>query len=186
MSTETNSANPKIDFIELLSGVRRSIQGKINPKYRRRYRTSDVVQESAIQLIRELTSEPEVRPVTQAWLSTIAKGNSARLANSHSAQCRTVLRSEYHSADRLEQTKAANPLQDSANREVLKALLSHIESLDEIERQIVDYHYRQGQSLNSIGKTLGFTGKQMQRQHRAIIQKLKSKMNQFDDEESHE
>ena len=165
------------DYGKMTELLRSTIHGRIGRQHQARFGTSDVVQECAVQLIHEfekLAPEDAAPPIKKSWLSKIGFGNTARLKKRDRAQCRSVERESSGACDFP--SHQATPDEIAASEEIANRLVVALSTLNSLESEIINRHYRLQQSLNSIATDLGLSSKKIQRSHRAIIQKLKKEL----------
>lgn len=166
------------DFIKLLDVIRQNVRGKISPRHRARFGTSDVSQECAIQLIKEFQNRSDDQPppqITNAWLAKIAFGHAARLRKREVADKRAVNR-ETAQANGTLVSKSDTPANLAENKEITSLLLHELSELPPVESEIIRRHYQERESLSSIASSVGLERKKVQRLHRQIIVRLRSRL----------
>ena len=161
-----------------LAKMRPVVQRRRRADMQRHFRTSDVLQEAAIQLLSEFegTAQPECEDVSQAWLTCVARGHASRLAAWHQRKKRSS------SATTSLNHECASPLPSPAEtveRNDLWAKAAVIlMNLPPTERDIIHRHDINGDSFRLIGESLGKPEHQIKRLYHRAMKKVRTTMAQ--------
>lgn len=147
-----------------------------NLGFQSRFRTSDISQEVAVQLIKRGGKLPHDEfgsgnAANQAWLLGVAKNVACKMRRSNLAAKRSV-KSE-STTTVAERTHSDTPAANAMHREISVKLVLAISKLDEDARKIIDYHYCRGFSLAETARTLGMCPNRIHRAHKKALEQLR-------------
>ena len=166
------------DLQNFLDLIRKEISGSSATRYQSRFQTSDIVQESAVQLISEFANCDSESPgqITNAWLKVVGRGNAAKLRRKNDAECRAVSKEVTLESD--PKTSFASPEDSAEFAEVSASLVIAVARLDFLERKVIQAVYGENRSLASVAEELGCCKKKIQRVHTAVLDKLARSLKQ--------
>lgn len=160
-----------IPFDSVLEKLKTTIRGQRLTTSRSRFCTSDIVQESAIQVWQQATNDKvPLEQINTAWIKTVAFGHFCKLHRFHLAAKRST-KSEAgttHSAT----TKSLSPSEQVVIKEDAMTLLSAIEKLNAFDAQIVVGKFYEDKSLSEIARDLGVTRYQVEKRYVAVLKEL--------------
>ena len=159
---------------QLLNRIRPTVHGK-NPHLSSRFRTSDVLQESAVQLLREAKTREEDRPIPQAWLNRIGQGTVSKLRDKHLAGKRSKANETALQGDDMVAPNQS-PHEAAVTQELISQLVLCLAKLSDQQREIIDSYLANQESFNSIAKRLEKPPHWVRRTYRQSIVELKSMM----------
>ncbi len=161
-----------MDYVlsEIRKQLTKIVRCEKNHQHSPRFDTSDVVQDSLIQVSNEIDNKAPTQ-VPRAWLQRIAIGHLAKHLRYHHAQKRSANR-ECRKSEIVEcQSAGADPLDAIEQHENIERMITAIGKLDATARQIVLMRYFEGASYESIAQQLGLT---VHRVRTDLINSLKS------------
>ena len=136
-----------------------------------RFDTSDVLQESEIQIWKDKLAPPNSPPIDSALITTIAKGHLAKNLRRHNAQKRNV---------ELEQPLDGEPASSirppEEELQILEAsnqILAAINQLCENERIVIFNRFFRSKTLKEIAEQLELTREQVKTRYKRAIQQLR-------------
>ncbi|MEM7315257.1 MAG: sigma-70 family RNA polymerase sigma factor [Planctomycetota bacterium] len=157
------------DFREFQEKMRRIIRGR----YRRlssRFRTSDVLQEGAIQMIK--SGDMEKKPhENMSWLRKIALGHGRNLFRFHTADKRTVNKEDDHEVERL--LEHGSPDELVAQQELASRLMLCLTKLTPEQRQVIDLKVYSGVSFAEIAREMERSDSWVRRRYAEAIARLR-------------
>ncbi len=152
--------------------VRTTIRRECGDTARHRFDTSDVVQESLIQIWLNLGEDEIKRLINcKSWLRKIALGHRSKLKRKHLAKKRSVymerlIDSDVHLEDR---NKSTNQLQV---REHIELVMVEIELLNSIDRRIVTQYIFENESFIAIAVDLKKDSQFVRRRYKRAIKTM--------------
>lgn len=164
---------------DLLDRMRPAIHGRHRGAMQRCFRTSDVLQEAAIQLLDEIEKKgAENIQVTQAWLNRIGRGHASRLRIRHAAQKRSAYATEVHVEDRA--SSCQTPDQVAERRDQWSNMVLCLGKLESDQRTIIHQHDIDGRSFREIAECMGLQEHTVRRRYHASLKELKILINNND------
>ena len=163
---------------ELLDRIRPFLHGR-NTKFSARFGTSDILQESAIQLLSEAEKRQADQPIPQTWLTKIGRGTASKLRQKHSAARRSVA---VEHGPPTESSASSLPSPDAfvSGQELSSKLVRCLARLKHDQREIIHRYVSRQESFNSIAKQLDLPPHQIRRIYKKSLLELKSLMNETD------
>ena len=161
------------DINDLLNTIRPIIRSQ-NRGFEFRFRTSDIMQECAVQLIKEKSKRQNTSndlPSNRGWLKTIAVSVVCKMRRFHLAKKRDVRRESQPSENCIEESHT--PSEIAVFREMSAQLFLAIANLEKSQRRIVHDHYHRGLSLAKIAEQLELDPQYVRRQHKSALEKLR-------------
>lgn len=162
--------------------IRRSLTRRRSRLTSARYDTSDIIQETWIQVWKHLVSrggegEVEDTPDTlsDAQIACYSKGHAAKMYRKHTAEKRNVAKDASSSLDESRIEK--NPKDEFEKLEQLEVLCLAIDGLHPISQAFVFYHFFEQLSLSKIGQELKMTVDQVRGLKKRTFRDLRVRMN---------
>ncbi len=119
-----------------------------------RFDTSDVVQESMIQVVKELDKSPHREEVSQSWLQKIAFGNFIKHLRFHSAACRATGREEGKARFATGLNYGTDPSDALSKSEMIQKAVGSLSNLSDQQRQIVCLRFFEEATYDEIAAKL--------------------------------
>lgn len=164
-----------VTFDFVLEKLRSTIKGQRFSTSRTRFCTSDIVQESAIQVWQQAADEKiPLEQINTAWIKTIAFGHFCKLHRFHLAAKRST-RSEVGSSQNAT-TVNLTPDEKVSKKENAMLLLSAIENLGVLEAQIVIGKFYESKSLSEIAREIGMSRYQVEKRYLDALKQLENAM----------
>lgn len=158
---------------KLLGRIRPAVRGQ-NRRYSARFQTSDVLQESAVQIIGEVEkSDSEDFDPPQAWLNKVGRGHAAKLRDHHGAQKRSTRRESPVDANPGIAGGAA-PDEIVERRELASRVVLCLAQLDADQRTIIDLHFTKQHSFAEIARQMERPPDWVRRQYKKAIASLRT------------
>lgn len=153
--------------------MRRSVHGTINPRYRARFDTSDVVQEASLQAWLQGDADDENSP-SQYWSRFVARRQAAKLCAFHAAQRRNV-RAEVNLMAEAPQ-RQSSVADVIITREQTEKLLFGLGQLPREMRRIIHERFVECMSFNAIAAGMQRPPYWVRRRFRSALRFLQSAM----------
>ena len=160
-------------FKSVLDKLRSAVRKQRSRKCSTRFGTSDVVQESAIQLWQKAAKD-NLRPseIDTAWIKTVAFGHFCKLHRFHLAAKRSP---KAESGEAFAATSREDcPSKQAVKKENAIRMLASMERLDGLSQQIVHAKIYEDKSISQISKELSIS----QYRARAIYHEALSQVRQ--------
>lgn len=136
--------------------LRSTAQGR-SQSMSRHFDTSDVVQESMLQLV-AATGEADGTPIrTGAYLKRVAMGQISNLSRHFSAQKRCPPRSAMRVPESVVRAEQLDPAREAQHQEELLRMLRAMSQLDKDDEQMIYLRYFDGKTLSEISAETGAT-----------------------------
>ena len=156
----------------LLDRMRPKVQGK-NNKFSARFRTSDVLQEAAIQLIGKGKKQEDEKEPPQVWLDMVGQGTAASMRRQHSAAKRSCVRDREVNDNTLYANQPCTS-EVASSKELFEELVRCLTRLNAEDQEIVDRYFARQESFNSIAAHMEIPPHQVRRRYKKIMAQLKS------------
>ena len=142
--------------------IRKVVQNRNSSHSASRFDTSDIIQETELQLWQNGhdTLSDDLTDVDQALLASIAKGHLNKSIRNHRAQKRDASKDQPINQEVVSNQR--EPHEEVSYQEQANRLLSAINQLDTVERDILFLHYFCGDSFVEIGQQLDLTKQRLQ------------------------
>ena len=156
--------------------LRRWVRQNRRPRSRlqARFDTSDILQESMVQVHQELEKGRTPSDLPDAWLKRVANGNESKLIERHRAQKRSVSRVE-PVTDRLLDS-AQTPDEQAQAKEDIAGIIFSIQSLPPKARQILHRRIVLSESFPEIARQMGLAEHQVRRAFHAAEDQIRKMM----------
>lgn len=140
-----------------------------------RFDTSDIIQESMIQVWKTLGERTDVgvsadKTVSKAWLVTVARGHAAKMARQHSAAKRDIKRDQHPQGQIADAYEA--PLENLIEQEQQLRILAALDNLAEDEKEIMVLYFFEQHSQKEIAEQLGITVDQVRVRYSRALKSL--------------
>lgn len=159
-------------FSKILDKLRRAVRTQRAVTSNSRFDTSDVIQESAIQVWQHASkSNVSASQINTAWLNTVVFGHFCKLHRFHLAAKRST-KNEVRETDRVEAVRQGSPENEASRKENAIRLLKAMESLGEMEAQVVMAKFYQDKSLSEIAVELEVPRHRLETIYRRAVKEL--------------
>lgn len=163
----------------LRARIRRVVQNRNGSRTAVRFDTSDVIQETEIQLWQKGLADFETESddsdeLDQRLLATIAKGHLSKLLRRQYAKRRSPILEQ--AADVQAIKSAHDPVVESERRERTQLLLNALDQLDESERSILLLRYFGEFTFADIEQATGLSKQTVRTRYNRAIGNLRTKM----------
>lgn len=123
-----------------------------------RFDTSDILQESIIQVAKEIDDKQDTEPnVSNAWLKTVAFGHLANLRRFNHAAKRSVKRENGKNSAAETTMIEFDPLEVSSKKEQVAIALEALAELTPVQRQIVHLRFFEQATYEQIAERVNVT-----------------------------
>lgn len=147
-------------------------RGSVNP----RYDSSDVTQNSLLQVLRKQLPESSVVEVNQSWLTHVVKGHLAKLHRFHSAAKRSPEREELFAGSKA--LTGERPDEIVEQQELAVQVFQALDCLEKLERHVLLEHFCHGTSLAEIARDAGISDDQVREARNRGLKKMRWAMQQ--------
>jgi len=142
-------------FAQIRSKLRSILRQRRNSEIKTRFDESDVVQESVLQIWKQIDAGSlRESKVNTGLLKTIAAGHYCKLVRFHLSAKRNVNAESAFSTDAQEK---ASPQDVAEVTEQVEVLMKGVETLDPIDQQIVLGRFIDGRSVVALSEELGLS-----------------------------
>lgn len=142
---------------------------------RSRYDTSDVLQESMLQICTEIESGTrEPNDYSPALLRSIVRGHSVTLRKHHLAQKRAVANQQPVCDD--SQSVTDSPLDQAIRSEKVSRLVRALSQFDEEDRNLINYRVIKDLSFPMIANELELPEHTVRRRFNSLIEQLQTEL----------
>ena len=160
-----------------LKRMRPVIQRRRRADMQRHFRTSDVLQEAAIQLLSEFDEQGDSeREISQAWLSCVARGHVSRLEAWHQRKKRSASSTKPLTHECV--TDGPSPAESAERKDLWAKAAVALAVLPREQREIIHRHDVNGESFRTIGEALGRPHHQVKRLYHKAIKDVRSILKQ--------
>lgn len=151
--------------------IRRKRKNYVSP----RFDTSDIVQESMLQLIDEVAERGD-EPIGNGLLEKVASGHLAKQLRYHNAAKRSVGKEEVRTDFHAQNLNVENPCEVSIRSELTEKALNGLAELDDLPRQIVTRRFFQDATYEQIAEQLNVSVYVVKTQLKTALQYLNSQI----------
>ena len=131
--------------------IRRNRRNYVSP----RFDTSDVVQESMLQLLGDGDSnDDDIAEISNGLLGTVAQGHLAKQLRFHNAAKRSVEREDPASVGPQSYFVGTDPCDASMRAELTEKAINALAELDELHRKVVTLRFFEDATLDQIAERL--------------------------------
>ena len=156
-----------------LKGIAKHSKGDLRTS---RYDSSDVVQESILQLFLTMEKTEWDFEFNSSYLSKLGHGNATRLRRFHTAQRRSAILDQH--LREQESSEPSDPQKIAESKELVLKLMKSIRTLDDQSQQLVFQRFFGSLTFEELGRTTGLSSHAARRRYDAAIRKLTVLMNQ--------
>jgi len=174
--TKARASAIMIDQIQhMLNRMRPSVSGK-SGALSSRFRTSDVLQEAAVQLLQEAEKRPNGGDVSLAWLRCIGHGTVTKLRTKHLAAKRSKSSESPLTDFDTHSNSQDSPAEKASFRELSGNLVVCLAALNRDQREIIERYLADQESFSSIARKMDRPPHWVRRTYLKAISELKSMM----------
>lgn len=174
-ATKRSSADMDVLLTEWRTNLKRASHRLLGKAISRRADTSDLVQESLVQVWRNMDSfYGEVPEQRESLTRKIAKGQAIKLQRKHFAKKRTVARTQFAEMETLYRSDELTA--DVEKNEETLRLMEALKKISDQHQQVLCLSFFEEMSLKEISEKLGKTYKMTRTLYTASLKALKSQL----------
>ena len=160
-----------------LERMRPVVRRRRRADMQKHFRTSDVLQEAAIQLLAEFESKVDfAEEVSQAWLSCVARGHVSRLEAWHQRKKRSSASTKPLTHEL--QSNNPSPSETAERNDLWANTAAALAKLPKFQREIIHRHDLDGESFRTIGEAIGRPQHHVKRLYHKAIKDVRSILKQ--------
>lgn len=150
----------------------------------RRYDTSDIVQESLIQIWQDLEKQNSKQVVSEALLKTIVRGHAAKMMRFNLTQKRTVMREV--NGQQIESCYATNMQDQLEFEDQVLLLFKAVRHLDGFEKKVIYRRFFEEMAFSEIAAEIKLPYHKVRRIYNVAMEKLRTELSKLVDREDDE
>lgn len=161
-------------FDSIRNRLRKTVRTTKNSADRRRFDTSDIVQNSCLQIWQDLARhDGSISEVKSSWLQKIAIGHTCKMYRTHSAAKRTSSREdEGHPVATVVDDRNTSAAEEVEKRDLTLRLFECLSNIGKLKRQIIFKRFFGDQTFDQIADELGLTRYQVHKSYEAALSTL--------------